>query len=102
GVGDLGTDQSVAARARRLRSHPDPPEPAAGRLGRVHRVRPDVSGGGATVRLLYGHDVEVTHAVCEQVPHLALRIPHFERGQVLGPASAVGVLNDAGTLVAGV
>lgn len=53
------------------------------------------------MRLLYGHDAEVTHWVCSHIPHLAERIPYFELGQVLGPSAAVGVL-DGGDLVAGV
>lgn len=54
------------------------------------------------MRLLYGHDAEVTHWVCSHIPHLAERIPYFELGQVLGPSAAIGVLNRAGDLVAGV
>lgn len=51
--------------------------------------------------LLFGHSADVTHWVCERVPHLALRVPYFDRGQVLGPAEAIGVVKD-GALVAGV
>lgn len=54
------------------------------------------------MKILYGHDAEVTHWVCERIPHLRVRIPYFEPGQVLGPAVARGVLNDEGQLVAGV
>jgi RimJ/RimL family protein N-acetyltransferase len=54
------------------------------------------------VRVLYGHDAEVTHWVCERIPHLRERIPHFEKGLVLGPTVALGVLDRAGTLIAGV
>lgn len=54
------------------------------------------------MRLLFGHDADVTHWVCEHVPHLAVRIPYFERGQVLGLAAAIGVLDARGEMVAGV
>jgi RimJ/RimL family protein N-acetyltransferase len=53
-------------------------------------------------QLLYGHDEEVTHWVCENIPHLAIRIPDFPLGHVLGPAVAIGVLGDDGQLIAGV
>lgn len=52
--------------------------------------------------ILRGHDAEVTHWVCERIPHLAVRIPYFELGQVLGDTRAFGVLDKAGTLIAGV
>lgn len=52
--------------------------------------------------LLRGHDAEVTHWVCERIPHLRVRIPYFEPGQVLGDTRAFGVLNDHGVLIAGV
>lgn len=54
------------------------------------------------MNLLYGHDADVTHWVCERIPHLAVRIPYFDRGNVLGPVRARGVLNEAGDLIAGV
>lgn len=54
------------------------------------------------MNLLRGHDAEVTHWVCQHIPHLAVRIPHFEPGQVLGPSVAIGVLDDHGALIAGV
>ena len=53
-------------------------------------------------RILYGHDLDVTHWVCERIPHLAIRIPYYDRGMVLGPAAAMGVLDDDGALIAGV
>jgi len=53
-------------------------------------------------RVLYGHDVEVIHWVCERIPYLAIRIPHYPPGEVLGPAVGLGVLDDAGELIAGV
>ena len=52
--------------------------------------------------LLLGRDADVAHWVCERIPHLALRIPHLEYGQVLGPAAAIGVLDPAGRMMAGV
>ncbi len=52
--------------------------------------------------LLYGHSDDVTHWVCERIPHLAVRIPYYDRGQVLGPAQGIGVLDDKGALIAGV
>lgn len=53
------------------------------------------------MNLLHGHDADVTHWVCERIPHLAIRIPYFERGQVLGPAVALGVVDETG-IIAGV
>ncbi len=53
-------------------------------------------------RILYGHDADVIHWVCERVPYLAIRIPYFDRGAVLGPAVGLGVLDDDGRLIAGV
>ncbi len=52
--------------------------------------------------LLYGHSDDVIHWVCERIPHLAVRIPYYDRGQVLGPAQGIGVLGDNGALIAGV
>jgi RimJ/RimL family protein N-acetyltransferase len=54
------------------------------------------------LRLLFGHDADVTHWVCERIPHTAIRIPHFDRGQVLGPCAAIGVLDEDGRMIAGV
>lgn len=54
------------------------------------------------MKLLFGHDADVTHWVTERIPHAAVRIPYFERGQVFGPAVAIGVLDKGGQLVAGV
>jgi RimJ/RimL family protein N-acetyltransferase len=53
-------------------------------------------------RVLYGHDADVIHWVCERIPHLAVRIPYFDRGAVLGPAVGLGVIDDDGLLIAGV
>jgi RimJ/RimL family protein N-acetyltransferase len=53
-------------------------------------------------RLLYQHDAEVIDWVCQNIPHLAERIPYFDKGAVLGPAVGIGVLDDAGSLIAGV
>lgn len=53
-------------------------------------------------RLLYQHDAEVIHWVCEHIPHLRERVPYFDKGGVLGPAVGIGVLDDAGALIAGV
>lgn len=54
------------------------------------------------MRLLYGRDREVAHWVCERIPHLAIRIPYYELGMVLGPATAIGVTDDAGVMAGGV
>lgn len=54
------------------------------------------------MRLLFEHDRAVCHWVAERIPYLRPRIPYFEPGMVLGPASAIGVLGHDGALVAGV
>lgn len=53
------------------------------------------------MNLLLGHDAEVIHWVCERIPHLASRIPYFDKGAVLGPAVGIGVLGAGGELIAG-
>lgn len=53
-------------------------------------------------QLLYKHDAEVIDWVCQHIPHLAERIPYFDKGAVLGPAVGIGVLDDAGAMIAGV
>lgn len=54
------------------------------------------------MRLVYGQDRDVAHWVCERVPHLAERIAHFPYGEVLGPATAIGVVSEDGRMLAGV
>jgi RimJ/RimL family protein N-acetyltransferase len=54
------------------------------------------------VRLLFGHDADVAHWVAERIPHAAVRIPYYDRGQVFGPAAAIGVMDDLGEMLAGV
>lgn len=54
------------------------------------------------MRLLFGHDADVAHWVAERIPHAAVRIPYYDRGQVFGPSAAIGVVNGAGDMVAGV
>lgn len=58
-------------------------------------------GPTSDLRLLYHHDAEVIHWVCERIPHLAVRIPFFDKGGVLGPAVGIGVVDGAGELIAG-
>lgn len=53
------------------------------------------------MNLLYGHDADVIHWVCTHIPHLAVRVPYFDKGAVLGPAVGIGVLSPAGDLIAG-
>jgi RimJ/RimL family protein N-acetyltransferase len=54
------------------------------------------------VRLLYGHDRDVAHFVACNIPHMRERVPYYSMGEVFGPCVATGVLNSAGTLIAGV
>lgn len=54
------------------------------------------------MRLLFGHDRDVAHFVAFNIPHLRERIPYFRYGEVFGPSAAIGVVNDAGELIAGV
>lgn len=55
-----------------------------------------------SLSLLFGHDAEVAHWVTERIPHAAVRIPYFPLGQVFGPSVALGVMDEQGTLLAGV
>lgn len=54
------------------------------------------------MNLLLGHDADVAHWVTERIPYAAVRIPYFDRGQVLGPNVAIGVVSEDGRLLAGV
>lgn len=54
------------------------------------------------MRLLFGHDREVAHWVAEHIPHMRERIPYFGYGEAFGQGVAIGVLSNAGELIAGV
>lgn len=54
------------------------------------------------MKLLFGHDREVAHFVALNIPHLRERIPYFPPGEVFGQSVAIGVLDGAGALIAGV
>jgi hypothetical protein len=55
-----------------------------------------------TLRLLHGHSNEVCHWVAERLPYINQRVATSPYGQVFGNAIGIGVLDDAGALVAGV
>lgn len=54
------------------------------------------------MNLIFGRDAEVAHWVAERIPYLAVRIPYFQKGMMLGPCAAIGVANEFGEPLAGV
>jgi hypothetical protein len=54
------------------------------------------------LQTLYGRDLEVADWVVRQIPHMAVRVPYFPPGMVFGPPAAIGVIDEAGLLIAGV
>lgn len=54
------------------------------------------------MKLLYGHSDEVAAWVAWRIPYVARRMARDPTSPPFGPAQAIGVINDAGELVAGV
>lgn len=54
------------------------------------------------MKLLYGHSDEVAIWVAQRIPYVAKRLARDPLSPPFGPAQAIGVLDAAGTLVAGV
>lgn len=54
------------------------------------------------MKLLYGHSDEVALWVGQRIPYVARRMARDPASPPFGPAQAIGVINQAGALVAGV
>lgn len=68
----------------------------------MRRVRCGLPGGRPALRLLYGHSEEVATWVGWRIPYVAKRMTRDPTTEPFGPCQAIGVLNEAGELVAGV